>query len=226
MISHEFNLSNTFIVKEMMSVSQGEGRNVTSGYHDGLDYTLRAEILPFGEFLSKGDYIGSAIKSESKPKLSLGVTYDINKKANRYRGQLGSFIPRDGVSGAKDLESLIIDLMFKYKRTSVMMEYVDKTVNDGDPEVYVDNSDFGSYYIGTGLNVQAGYMFNNNVELAARYTDVTPNIKSGSEENHYTFGLNKFFSGHKLKIQTDATLIKKPNSDDEFVVRTQLDIHF
>jgi hypothetical protein len=226
MLKHKFNLSDQFIIKEFAVVSQGEGRNVTSGYHGGLDYTFRVEFFPFGEFASKGDYVGSAIKYEDSPKLSIGLTYDINKKANRYRGQLGSFIPREGRDGAKDLKTFFADLMLKYKRTSVMIEYVDKTVPGNDPRVVIDNSDFGTYYIGTGLNLQAGFIFTNNIELAARYTVINPNVNVSVDEDQYTLGLSKYFSGHKLKIQTDATMIKKIDSDNQYMLRTQFDIHF
>jgi hypothetical protein len=61
-LRHHINLSNQFIVKEIFSFSQGEGRNVTTGNLGGHQYTGRIELLPFGDFNSKGDYFGSDLK--------------------------------------------------------------------------------------------------------------------------------------------------------------------
>ena len=66
-LKHHFNVGNA-IFREVIAFSQGEGRNVTEGHFGGYEYTFRAELLPFGEFQSKGDYVGSAIKE--KPHLS------------------------------------------------------------------------------------------------------------------------------------------------------------
>ena len=77
-LRHHFNLTDTFIVKEMFAVSQGEGRNITTGNLGGHQYTSRVELLPFGKFASKGDYRGSDLKFEPTPKLALGFTYDFN----------------------------------------------------------------------------------------------------------------------------------------------------
>jgi len=52
-LKHHFNISNSFLIREVVSMTQGEGRNVTSGSHDGMDYTFRVEMLPFGAFKSK-----------------------------------------------------------------------------------------------------------------------------------------------------------------------------
>jgi len=78
-LRHHFNLTDTFIVREMFSVSQGEGRNITTGNLGGHQYTSRIELLPFGKFASKGDYRGSDLKFEPAPKLALGFTYDAVK---------------------------------------------------------------------------------------------------------------------------------------------------
>ena len=123
-------ISGDFIMKEVFSLSQGEGRNITAGnLGGGFDYTFRAEFLPWGNFKSKGDYSGSDLKREPKPKLAIGVTYDINDNAVRERGQNGSFI-FDEVEMTrnylgKTLQTIFIDAMFKYKGFSLMGEFAD-----------------------------------------------------------------------------------------------------
>lgn len=239
-LKHHFKIGNNFIFKEVVSLSQGEGRNLTVDNIGGYDYTFRLEMLPFGKFQSKGDYVGAAIKREKKPKLALGFTYDINDRAGRERGQGGSFIYNEDGSyaNAKMLNTVFADLMFKYKGLSIMAEYANKTTDDGTADVY-DNVDtslvVGTYYVGSGLNVQAGWMFKNNVELTGRYTMITPDAGVSNNETEYTVGLSKYFVGHKLKVQTDLSYRQKgfagdssPNlgGNDILFWRLQMDIHF
>lgn len=225
---HHFKIGKNFIVKEVIALTQGEGRNVTAGNFDGHNYTYRVEFLPFGKFQSKGDYIGSAIKRESTPKLAVGITYETNKNAVRERGQLGDFIKdaNDNYYG-KNLNTFFADLMFKYKGFSLMGEYAHKETSDGISDVFdVNDEVVGTFFTGSGFNLQAGYMFENNWEVAGRYTTISPNAGVSNDENQYTFGISKFVVGHKLKIQTDFTYRKIDQKDDGLLWRTQVDIHF
>ena len=239
-LKHNFKIGDNFIVKEWACFTQGEGRNLTANNIGGYDYTFRVEMLPFGKFQSKGDYIGGAIKREQKPKLAVGFTYDINDRAPRERGQNGSFIYNaDGSYGAgKTLNTMFVDLMFKYKGLSIMAEYANKSTADGEVNVY-DNVDtslvVGTYYVGTGISAQAAWMFENNVEVLGRYTMITPEVGVSNNETEYTLGLSKYFVGHKLKVQTDLSYRQKGfagstadnlGSDDILFWRLQMDIHF
>ena len=224
-LRHHHTIGDQFIIQESVSVSSGEGKNQLLGVNNGYDYTYRVELLPFGKFQSKGDYVGSAIKREATPKLAIGVTYDNNRKAGRERGQKGSFIIDEfGQIFGNDLNTIFADLMYKHKGLSIMLEYVNKSAVGG-PIVY-DNLDtpIGTYYTGSSYNLATGYMFANNIELAVRYTDVDAEI--ATDEKHYTLGINKFFVGHKLKLQTDFSLIERDGSQNSALWRTQLDIHF
>ena len=219
---------NQFILKQVIALSQGDGRNVTEGHFGGFGYTFRLEALPFGKFQSKGDYVGSAIKRETAPKLSVGVTYDINKNAVRERGRLGSFIQDESGSYiGKDLNSFFVDLMFKYQGISIMGEYATKGTVLGNANVYSDNDVIiGTYYTGSAINLQTGYMFKNNWEIAARYTSINPDAEVANDETQYTVGLSKFVVGHKLKVQSDITYRDIDLSDDDLILRFQVDFHF
>lgn len=224
-LMHHHTFGDNFIVKESVSIATGEGKNHLTGINGGFGYTYRLEFLPFGKFQSKGDYIGSSIKREETPKLAIGLTYDNNKKAGRERGQKGSFIKNAGgdIVG-KDLNTIFADLMFKYEGLSVMFEYADKTAQDGPMVFDFENNQIGQYYTGTGYNIATGYMFPNDMELAVRYTNI--DAEASTDEKHYTIGLNKFFVGHKLKIQTDFSLINRVDRQNSSMFRTQVDIHF
>lgn len=221
------NTIGNMVVKQVFAISKGEGRNMRSANLGGLEYTGRVEVLPFGNFTSKGDYIGGAIKREKKPKLALGFTYDLNERAVKNRGNMGSFI-RDaqGDYHGKNVYTFFADMMFKYQGWSVMAEYADRWTNGNDPLVYNGDAVIGKIFTGKALNVQGGYMFKNNVEISARYAGIdTPEVVGGDQQE-YRLGLSKYFVGHKLKVQTDLGYLEKRSGDDGLSYRLQFEIHF
>lgn len=147
-LRHHFNLSDKFIVKEVFAISQGEGRNVTTGNLGGHQYTSRVELLPMGNFASKGDYKGSDLKFESKPKLAIGITYDFNNNAVKNRSNQGSYMANDIGFYETNISTFFVDMMFKYKGFSFMGEYANRDAKDP----FAKNSD-GSL---TGDIVQVG----------------------------------------------------------------------
>ena len=227
-LSNWSKIGKQFLVKLVAGVSQGEGRNITSGNHDGFNYTYRVEFLPFGKFKSKGDYVGSSIKKENQPKLAIGITYDNNRNSVRTRGQLGSFIKDStGAYFGKNLNTFMADLMFKYKALSIMSEFANKETSDLSPFVFDGSGNLiGTFYTGSGFNIQAGYIFKNNWEPVVRFTSMNPQNGVANNEVQYTLGLNKFIVGHKLKIQSDITYRSIEGRNDQLFFRTQLDIHF
>ena len=234
MLTHKHKLSGDFILIEKIALSQGEGRDITAGNFGASEYTFRLEALPFGAFQSKGDYVASAIKRESKPKLALGFTYDINNQAARERGNLGSFIDADGTPG-KTLNTIFADLMFKYQGLSVMIEYANKSTEDDDPILLSDVTGdiIGEYYTGSSINIQAGYMFKNNFEIAGRVTSTKPDLGVDNDDKRYTLGFSKFLVGHNLKVQTDLTYRSLTSQgdvvdtvNDKFIWRTQFELQF
>jgi phosphate-selective porin OprO and OprP len=224
---HAATLGKQAKLKSTFAFSQGEGRNITSGNIGGHEYTLRTEFYPFGSFASKGDYIGSAIKREEKPKLAIGTTFDYNDKAGRTNGNLGSFISADN-SQLKSLMSGYVDMMFKYKGFSMMGEYAIRGTKDKNTQIIDDlGTVIATYYTGAALNLQAGYMFKKNYEFAVRYTKVVPhNALVGADENQYFIGFSRYIKGHNLKVQTDLGYVQLDGKDDELIWRTQIDIHF
>lgn len=223
---HTANPTGNIHTKLIAVMYQGEGRNVTTGNVGGLGYTFRGEILPFGKFESKGDYIGSSIKRESSPKLAVGVSYDINNRAGKDRGQNGSFLDVTDEENLNTLRTIFVDFMFKYQGLSIMAEYANKNVEDDNPLVIEDGILVGTYYTGSGLSMQAGYMLDSNYEIALRYTTISPDDLVDQEDDRYTLGINKFIVGHKLKLQTDVTYRDRAFSNDEIIYRLQMDLHF
>lgn len=231
-IRHHFNLSNKFIVREALSFSQGEGRNITTGNLGGHQYTGRLEFLPFGKFTGKGDYSGSDLKFEEKSKLSIGITYDYNNNAVKNRSNQGSYmlIDKDGkIENSNvfksNISTLFIDAMYKYKGFSFMGEYADRSA---DKTSYVNSEGDTKYVqVGNSLNLQAGYLLSKTLEVSGRYTNVDWDKAIGKDtENQYTLGVSKYIAGHKLKVQTDISYLDLASSTNELMYRLQVDIHF
>ncbi len=227
-LRHHFKLSNDFVVREVLAISQGEGRNITKKNIGGHQYTGRLEFLPFGTFSGGGEYSGSDLKREQKPKLAVGVSYDFNNRAVKDRSNLGNYMTNDIGYFETDISTLFVDAMYKHKGFSFMAEYADR--NSDDP--FAKNSDgtlTGDVVkVGNAINLQTGYLFTNNFELSGRYTTVKfdDKIFGNNGENEYTLGISKFFSGHKLKVQSDISYRDVVNSNNQIIYRLQFDIHF
>ncbi len=227
-LRHHIDFSESFVMREMLAVSQGEGRNITTGNLGGHQYTGRVEILPLGNFSSKGDYVGGDLQREATPKLALGATYDFNNNAVKNRSNQGAYMLNDEGFYSTNISTVFIDAMFKYSGFSLMAEYSNRDADDA----FAKNSD-GSLtgdvvQVGSGLNLQAGYLFKTNWEVAGRYTsiDLDKNITGKDVENQYTFGVSKYIVGHKLKVQTDISYTTLGGENDNLMYRLQMDIHF
>lgn len=215
------------ILKKAISISMGEGRDIISSNAGGYDFTFRMDYLPFGAFTSKGDYFGADLAREKEPKLAFGVTYDYNIDAVRQRGQLGRYVKlSDGTQLHNTLSTLFLDAMFKYQGFSFMAEYGDKSAAENIFATLDDGSTI-KYVTGSSLNVQSGYLFKNNYELALRYTTTKPNhsLYSGLANQHmYTLGFSKYIVGHSLKLQSDISYWQIAERSDRMVFELQMEV--
>jgi len=227
-LRHHFKLSEKFIVKEIFAISQGEGRNITKGNLGGHQYTGRVEVLPFGNFKSKGDYRGADLEREESPKLLVGVVYDINNDAVKSRSNMGSYLETNEGFYQTDINTLFFDTHFKYRGFSIMAEYADRTADDPIAK-NEDNSPTGDVVnVGDAFNFQMGYVLPSNIAITGRYTNVNFEeiVTAKNKISQYTLGLSRYVAKHKLKVQTDVTYQTTATSNDQLVYRLQFDIHF
>lgn len=226
-LRHHFNLSDKFLVKEAFSIAQGEGRNVTTGNLGGFQYTARIELLPFGNFASKGDYFGADLKREQQVKWAIGTSYDLNNNAVKNRSNQGSYMTNDTGFYQTNISTLFVDTMFKYKGFSFMGEYALRDAADPIAK-NSDNSLTGEkVQTGNSLNLMSGYLFKNNWEISSRYTNVTyDDFLLKGAENQYTIGVSKYIVGHKLKVQSDVSYLDLVGKTNQVMYRLQVDIHF
>jgi hypothetical protein len=219
-LRHHFKLTDKFVVRERLAISQGEGRNVTIKNVGGHQYTGRLELLPFGLFESKGDYKGGDLKREQTPKLMLSSTYSFNESARKTRGSQGKYF-EDINTAYEDITtgvtSVFVDAMFKYKGFSFMGEYADRSAGSN------------LVRVGDGLNLGTGYLFKSNWEIAARYTNVSvawfdEDGFDTEERNEYTLGVSRYVVGHKLKVQSDITYTDIVNTRSRIGFRLQVEV--
>ena len=208
-LRHRFRLNN-FEFRQAFAISTGDGRNViASNPKSGRQFTGRLEFLPFGKFENKGDYFGSDLMREKRPKLSIGITGDYNNNAVRSRGNLGNY-QYDSLGNYQfsDLASLMIDGVLKYQGWSVSSEYAHRT----SPKM-INGFGYGSGFMGS-----AGYLFPINLEIALRHTRIDPHFSKSSltQMREYTLGISKYIDQHNFKIQSDLSYLSI--STKEFIV--------
>jgi len=213
-----------------LALSMGEGRNITDFNAGGLEYTARAEFLPFGKFKNKGDYSLADIAREEKQKLSVGITFDYNHNAVRQRGNQGTYMVTDtGTLYTQSLSSVFVDAIWKYNGWCALVELFYKSAPN--PIMYDSTgADIRAFYVGSGYDVQLGYVFKSNWEIAGRVSQVLPDagvdLKLGNQ-TQYTACVSRYILGHALKFQTDITYSVyelQPNASDNWQFRFQMEI--
>lgn len=219
------------------AVSSGEGRNFNNAGTsstvssdiavNGVCYTGRIELLPFGEFTNNGDYFEGDLAREPKPKVSFGAGFSNNENAKRSGGQLGKYLFE-----ARDIETTMFDALYKHNGWAFAGEFLSRyardpiTVNPNDPmkEQHV--------FSGHGQNYQGSYLFRSNYEIVTRYSIVVPDRDIQVLEpqmEQYTVGATKYLRGHRVKLQTEFTYakdtwLKTLEERDYFIIRFQIEV--
>lgn len=186
------------------AVTSGEGRNSVRSLN-GLAYTARIELLPFGRFTDNNDYVEGDLAREKTPKLSIASTFSYNDQAVREFGQLGEdlFSPRS-------IRNVEVDALLKYKGWAWYNEYMER---DTPSPVTVDQntSQTRFVFVGRGYLMQLSYLFPSNFEIAGRYSAIEPFEQlydntafpdlAERKVEQVEVGVTRYLVGHRLKIQ-------------------------
>jgi phosphate-selective porin OprO/OprP len=221
-LHHHHNLGKA-VIREKISISKGEGRDITIRNKNGYDFTGRIELLPLGLFAKKGDYFESDLLREPTPKLAIGASYDYNYGAERSRGQLGLWL-----DDSRNLYTWFVDAIYKHNGFSAMAEYADRQT-EGSAVVETDStgSVTQSFYTGKAFNGQLAYLFKNNFEVGGRFTMLNQDPDTQRDDiKQYTLGFSKYIVGHSLKAQTDITLQEMDDNPDIWMFRFQIEMAF
>ena len=197
-----------FNLKTAISTGEGRSANTTD---DGLAYTGRVEVLPFGAFTGGGDYSEGDLEREKTLKLSLAGGYSFNHKAKRTGGQLGQELYNE-----VNLGTWILDGLIKYNGWAYTAEFLKRDAPN--PLTYDSNADLRYAFVGMGINHQLSYLFKNNYELAGRYSFLKPSQKIIALEPRrevLELGTSKYLQKHRIKLQLSLNY-QTQNGDYKF----------
>ena len=244
------------VIKPSLSITSGDGYGFKSISKDygGLKYGGRINFLPFGLFRNFGQFRQVDMVRELTPKLLIGFNGSYNVGMSSRRGRRnGDFLyykieSSDTSYSLPNYLKYGMDVLFKYRGFSVLAEFVQSKVYFSDSithrnDRYGDNpesiiTNFRGYtphdyvrtqlMLGSGLNIQAGYLFKNLISVDGRITILNPdnlsfmnNTLYYSRNKYYEFGFSKYFTkNYSFKIQAsyrfaDDALLRHPNYGTE-----------
>jgi hypothetical protein len=250
-----YRLGGKQLLRPYISITTGDSRSSLQKNFGGFKYGVRLDYLPFDRFSEGGEFYMEDLARETKPKLVVGVVFSYNDGASSALGVNGGrFIYGDALQ--KQLFPTYtkwgFDYLFKYSGFYSMGSFVatNATTPDGVAGEFRLNGTFNSYSstqtasqtkdiilsrlnLGSGFNLQGGYVLASDVAVGFRYTSLNDNAVSAGFANYnrfYTLAINKYFSKHDLKIQTEIgfdefrTELKTPTSKGNYYAQVMATI--
>lgn len=256
-----YELGGDHYLRPYLAITNGDGGNVMSNNYGGLKYSGRIDYLPLGLFRQMGQFREADVYREPTPKLVIGIYANSNQGISSRRGRESGTILYLDSAGNYDLPNyhkIGIDLLFKYRGFTFIADAIHATADvpntikyrirdDGsvantflvnglqNVDAYVKNR----MMLGTGFNLQTGYIFINGFSIDAQYTRFINApytfLTNGTFYNrplYRTLGITKYFGrNYGAKIQFSATHTKndpgsnyinsKPISGNEWIFRCQ-----
>ena len=246
-----------WVIKPSVNITTGDGYGFKFNSKDfgGLKYGARVNFLPFGLFRNFGQFRQGDLVRELNPKLLVGFSASYNDGITSRRGRRnGDFIyyTLNGTDTSYQLPDFFkfgADILFKYRGFSLIGEFVQTKafIPDGithrndrynNPNNLTTN--FRTYspadyvrtqmMLGSGLNLQAGYIFKSLFSIDGRFTSLRPDELSFlnnslfyNRNKYYEIGVSKYFTkNYTFKVQAsyriiDDARLRHPNFDrDEF----------
>ena len=246
-----------WVIKPSINITTGDGYGYKFNSKDfgGLKYGARVNFLPFGLFRNFGQFRQGDLVRELNPKLLIGFSASYNDGITSRRGRRnGDFIyyTLNGTDTSYQLPDFFkfgADILFKYRGFSLIGEFVQTKafIPDGithrndrynNPNNLTTN--FRTYspadyvrtqmMLGSGLNLQAGYIFKSLFSIDGRFTSLRPDELSFlnnslfyNRNKYYEIGVSKYFTkNYTFKLQAsyriiDDARLRHPNFDrDEF----------
>lgn len=208
------------------AISTGEGRNSTDEPDNGLAYTGKFELFPFGAFKKDGTNFEGDLMRETKPKFMLSGAYQFNNKARRTQGQLGNDLYQK-----RNIHSVFGDVMLKYDGWAFMTAYMQRIAHNPITVNLEDLTQEQFIQAGHGFDYQASYTFPSNYEVIGRFStqDMHRDIQAYMPDaRQYSLGLTKYIWEHAFKAQLEVTLDDLDyfdgTSKQNWYVRFQLEV--
>jgi len=224
-----------FAIVPQIAATSGDGRNsfgtdsrdVDLG---GLKYAARLDLYPLGKFSEGNDQSLADLAHEESPKILLGAAASFNDGASGAVGEShGDFFlyNQEGDDQLPDYRQVYGDILVKYMGFSLLGEYNVSTATnlegsflDVTAATELDPTQISEYLsLGTGMNVQFGYVSKTGYALDLRYAMTTPEFDENlnsvlPEQSAITGGFSKYFKGNALKLQAAVTMLETTVGDD------------
>lgn len=223
-----YRLGGKNVLKPYFSITTGDSRASLQRNYGGLKYGVRLDYLPFDEFVRGGEYYMEDLQREQKPKLVFGVIASYNDGATSAFGVNGGrFIYGDSLQNVllPKYTKFGFDYLFKYKGFYSMgsLFATQASVPDNIKGEFRLNGTFNRYAIsqsalqtetvvlnrlniGTGFNMQMGYVFPSDVAIGVRYSQLNGNTRSARFDEYnkfYSLVFTKYLSDHNCKFQIE-----------------------
>lgn len=224
-----YKLGGKHLLRPFLSLTTGDSRSSLQTNFGGFKYGVRLDYLPFDKFNRGGEYYLDDLYREEKPKLVVGLIYSYNDGASSSRGTNGGrWLYGDATRKIvlPSYKRFGADYLFKYNGWYSLGNFVSttSTVPNGIIGEYRLDGSFSTYpltqtaeetkttvlsrlNLGSGFNIQAGYLFYSNWAFGARYSTLSQNIISANfadQNRYYTFVTTKYLSENNLKIQFEV----------------------
>lgn len=185
------------------AVSTGDGRNQGRIVGDGIAWTGRVEVLPFGNFTNGGDYFEGDLMRENTPKLSIAVSANSNNRHTRSRGTLGPLL-----YAQRSSTTIYADALLKYSGLALYGEWATRSCADPITKS-TDGTKTQSVFVGNGYMGQATYLLPFDLELGARFAFVHPDdvmrgLPEGFNETTISGMAVYHIKGHRIKLMSEV----------------------
>lgn len=221
-----YRLKGKHLLRPYASVTSGDSRSGLQQNFGGFKYGVRLDYLPFDKFSQGGEFYMDDLARESTPKLVVGVVYSYNHGTTSAMGTNGGrWLYGDDKEKVilPDYQKWGADYMFKYNGFYSLGSYVitSASIPDNVAGEFRLNGTFNRYSttqtpeetktlvrsrlnIGSGFNLQAGYIFSSDIAIGARYTTLQRNEQSAAFDEYnkfYNLIFTKYLKNHDLKVQ-------------------------
>jgi hypothetical protein len=221
---------NVAIVPQI-AVTNGDGRNSFGADSRDVDfggfkYAARLDVYPFGEFSRGNQNQIVDLAHEQRFKMVLGGAASYNDGASEAVGEghgVFTLYSADGSAFLPDYRQVFGDVLMKYKGFSLLGEYGVATATNLEGAFRAETgndqllpTEISEYLaLGTGYNVQAGYVTLSGYGLDARLFGTMPEFAQNAasviqENNGWSVGFSKYFKGQAAKIQVALTSLANP----------------
>jgi hypothetical protein len=187
-----FKFNNTHYIRPYIAITNGDGGNVMRNDFGGLKYSARVDYLPFGLFRQFGQFREADVFREPTPKLVIGAFANTNVGMSSRRGRESGtilYLDQMGNYSLPNYSKIGIDLLFKYKGFSFLADAIHATATVPESIAYrvredgsvantflvdglqnVDAYVKGRMMLGSGYNLQSGYIFPSGISIDGQFT--------------------------------------------------------